>query len=301
MKAEVLAVQGFEARPGGYDLRCCWSAIGHLWLRNFYKVNVRHSSQKHLTERVCGCLGFLGVTMRRIVLAVAALTIFAQAQTTTPAANEAAQGGVVLPVVLSKSLDSNKAKVGDEVTVRTAGEIRNGDAILIPRDSKLFGEVTQATARKKGDGTSTLAITFDRAEAKGGTSFKLVSTIQAVIAAPEQPMAEPPGAAAGRNPAGSRTGAGGYGISPGTSPMGASTAPGPETNSATSVGGAAGSDAQITSQTRGVVGLNNVELKISGDSAVLTSDGNSVKLDGGTRLLLHVTSVAPGTPTQPQR
>jgi hypothetical protein len=238
-----------------------------------------------------------GAIMRRIIVAFVALSgvAIAQSSATPSTPNESPESSVVLPIVLSKSVDSNKAKVGDEVVARTAGEIRKGDTVLIPRDSKIFGKITQATARKRGDGTSALAIAFDRAEIKGGTAMNLTSSIQAVIAPPQRPMAEPPGVTA--DSSGSRTGSGGYGASPGTSPIGSSVG----AANSDSESAVAGSDAQITSQTTGVVGLKDVELNTNADSALLTSNGNSLKLDSGTRLLLTITSVSSGKPAQNQK
>ena len=116
-------------------------------------------------------------------------------QTTTPAGNAtaqansataaAAQGGTIIPVELPKSIDSKKAKVGDEVTAKVISDVRSGGAVAIPRGSRLIGKITQANARAKGDATSSLGIVFDRAVLKNGSALSLVTTIQAVIAPPQ--------------------------------------------------------------------------------------------------------------------
>src|ERR1019366_7440730 len=70
-------------------------------------------------------------------------------QTTTPAG--AAKGHGVMPVELTKSLDSKKLKEGDPVTGRIAADLRMKDGTAIPRGSKVTGHVTEAKARSKGE------------------------------------------------------------------------------------------------------------------------------------------------------
>jgi hypothetical protein len=207
-----------------------------------------------------------------------------------------------LPVILSKSVDSKKAKVGDEVTATVASDVRTTAGIEIPRGSKLMGKITQANARSRGDGTSALGLSFHRATLKDGTTLNLVSTIQAVVAAPP-----PTPAPADSMPDASSGPRGGYGSTPSSEgPVGrvGSTAgglAGDVTNTAGSVAGnavgglpqAAGSDPMVTTRTTGVVGIKNVQISSSTSTeTVLASNDKSVKLDGGTRLLVNVTSAS---------
>jgi len=235
----------------------------------------------------------------------------AQANSTTAAA---AQGGAVVPVELSKSIDSKKAKVGDEVAAKVLSDVRSGGSVAIPRGSKLFGKVTEANARGKGDATSSLGIAFDRAVLKDGRALNLVSTIQAVIARPQSAppsmgdeggasgpapsyggggMAGPVGSTAGAvtNTAGSAVGAVG---------QTAGSAIGAASNSGADVGVNAGANAPaITSRTVGVVGIKGLELNASASSgtsgSLFSSSEKSVKLDSGTRLLVNVSAASPGT------
>ena len=101
-------------------------------------------------------------------------------------ASAAAQGGLVVPVELAKSIDSKKAKVGDEVTAKVLSDVRSSSGVAIQKGSKLIGKVTEASARSNGDATSALGIAFDRAVLKNSSTLSLVSTIQAVIAPPRQ-------------------------------------------------------------------------------------------------------------------
>lgn len=235
----------------------------------------------------------------------------AQATSSTAAA---AHAGAVVPVELSKAIDSKKAKVGDEVTGKVITDVRSGGAVAIPRGSKLLGKVTEASARGKGDTTSSLGIVFDRAVLKNGTTLNLVSTIQAVIAPPEtqsMPMSDASSSGAGgagmEAPDGGRSG----GSSSGTG----STA-GAIGNTAGSAVGAVGRTVDsatqtadlganthvganspvVTAQTTGVVGIKGLELN-AGTSAdatgsVFSTSSKSVKLENGTRLLVNVSAAS---------
>ncbi len=229
----------------------------------------------------------------------------AQAASSTAAA---AHAGAVVPVELSKSIDSKKAKVGDEVTARVISDVRSGGAVAIPRGSKLLGKVTEANARGKGDATSSLGVAFDRAILKNGTTLNLVSTIQAVIAPPETPSASlPEPSSGGPGPEGSSGGmGGGYGSTAGGIGNTAGSAVGAVGRTVDSATQTAAGDLNanarlggnapvLTAQTTGVVGIKGLELNAStsgSTSSVFTSSAKSVKLDNGTRMLVKVSAAS---------
>jgi hypothetical protein len=210
--------------------------------------------------------------------------------------------GTVIPVELAGSLDSKKAKQGETVNARTIDTLKSTDGrIVIPKGTKVIGHVTQAAARSGKEGESTLGLAFDKATLKSGQDIALNVEIRAV-GAPAGATAGPGDTSQGPDaaPMGGGTmpgsGPGSTGGTRGTTgtmntpragmPTG-STAdngvnPGPGNESGQSSGGA------LTSESRGVVGLNNLTLKAegAGQGAVITSTGKSVHLDGGTRFIL---------------
>ncbi len=212
----------------------------------------------------------------------------AEANPQNSSASNATGQREVIPVELTRSLDSRKLKTGDTVEARTVGELRTGDGTVIPRGSKIQGHVTQATARAKGDAQSTLGIQFDKIVLKNGNQFPARAVIQAVAAPVITPAPMPAGESA-PTPLGGSPGP----MSGGTSPMGRST---PSSNLPNSpYPGTQGpaqprypqSTAPLTPQSTGVVGLPDLEL---GQNSVLTSKAKNVRLDSGTQLLLRVQS-----------
>jgi hypothetical protein len=185
--------------------------------------------------------------------------------------------------------------------------------VLIPKNTKLVGHVTRASARSKGDSQSALAVQFDRAVLKDGHELPLQVTLQAMAAerGPArvggddlQPMGNIEGGAAGAGAAGSRGTVGGVGNTVGGAASGAaSTVPrtidqsgtlnsttGAATGASGQIEGGLSSAGELKPTSRGVYGLNGLALSAnaanSTEGAVIISAGKNVHLDSGTRLLL---------------
>jgi len=257
-------------------------------------------------------------TVLRGVLAGLVFSVASWAQSTAPAQNggaasqsqptQPAQGnsvqasdrlriaaGSVIPAQLTKTVDAKKAKAGDPVEAKVTEDLKatNGQ-LVVPKDTKILGHITEAQAHTKEQKESQLAIAFDHAVMKSGADVTLPMSIQAIIAAPSsspdnsnaqsegQPVEMPsPGEVSQANANGR--------------PMGGST-PAQET-----VPSSAGSDApnktganarpQITANTQGVVGISNLSLSTApaaGQGSLVSSEKSNVKLESGTLLLLRV-------------
>jgi len=216
-----------------------------------------------------------------------------QGQASSPAAtNPAGQTtkiapGSVIPIELTKTVDAKKAKTGDEVVARVMQDLKTGSGeVIVAKDTKMIGHVTEAQTHTKEQKQSELGITFDRAVTKGG-EIKLPMSIQAIIA----PRQNNPANEAGGGETGPTTGGGTT-----TSPMG-NRAPLSVPSQPQQLP-AGGSDAQsgarppITASTQGVIGMPDVKLEANRQNAsqgsVVSSETSNVKLESGTMLLLRV-------------
>jgi hypothetical protein len=187
--------------------------------------------------------------------------------------------------------------------------------VVIPRNSRLIGHVTEAKANQKGQAgaQSSLGIVFDHATLKNGHQVPTHVVIQALAsaqnsgaagAAMDEPMTGAPIAAATRSTGGLT---GGVGSTVGATAGMAGSAAGDLGNttgsvvntSARAAGSAAGSAGntlsprgRLTSQSSGVIGLSGLQLVSNTTSAaqgsLITSTSKTVKLDSGTQLLLRV-------------
>ena len=90
--------------------------------------------------------------------------------------------GSVIPVQLTKSLDAKKLKTGDEVDAKVTMDMKaNNGEVIVAKDTKVLGRVTEAQARSKEQKESQLGIAFDRAVMKNGNDVALPMSVQAII------------------------------------------------------------------------------------------------------------------------
>jgi hypothetical protein len=189
-------------------------------------------------------------------------------QASTPAAQHPATHGS-FPVIISKTLDSSKLKIGDPFDVETAGTFKLADGTLVPKGSKLVGHVTASKARSKGDPDSQLTLAFEELSISGGKQLVMKGTVQAVYPPAEEPMA-PSMATAGTSQGGS-----GAGASPANVGL---------TNSNSGSNLESSNSQSVTNMSAtGVQGVRDLTL----DDGVLTSKGKNVKLGSGVRLVVR--------------
>jgi hypothetical protein len=202
--------------------------------------------------------------------------------------------GSVIPVQLTKTIDAKKAKTGDPIVATVTMDMTTSTGeVLVPKDTKVMGHITEAQTRTKEQKESQLGIAFDRAVLKGG-EVSLPMSIQAVIAPPsnngnggesDQGASAPPvGGSAASPMSGGRNGSAGQTQAGGTPPSAL-----PSEGSGVSQGN--GAHPPINGNTQGVVGISNLKLEPGQSAAqgsVLSSEKNNVKVESGTMLLLKV-------------
>lgn len=213
--------------------------------------------------------------------------------------------GSIIPARLTKTIDAKKVKKGDEIVATVPGDLKadNGQ-VLVPKDTKIIGHVTEAQARSKEQKESQLGISFSEMTMKDGQQVQVPMSIQAVVVPPNrqagpgsEQSANAPGPSAGNTPGagGARGGAmgGNYPQQPQNAPSTAQSTPENSSSNATP---------PITENTKGVVGIPNLTLSPAPDAAtgaILTSEKNNVKLEDGTMLLLRVSPSAQPSPQAP--
>jgi hypothetical protein len=228
--------------------------------------------------------------------------------------------GTAMNATLSQPIDAKKNKPGDAVTARTTEATKSEGKVVIPKGSKLVGRVTEAKARTKGESESAVGIVFDKAILKDGREVPLNVTLQAVGAAQSAASSSLAGddLSAGGGMAGRTSGRAGAGGALGGVTSTAGAGAGTVTNTAANAGGVAGGTAgsavnstanvagatrttsgatgglnaagRLTSNSRGVFGLEGMNLSSasanSTQGSLITSTSRNVHLDGGTQILL---------------
>jgi hypothetical protein len=215
--------------------------------------------------------------------------------------------GTTVNAVLTKPLDSQKCKPGDQVVATAAQDVKSDGKVVIRKGSKLVGHVTKAESKGSGEANSSLGIVFDHAVLKNGQEVQMNSVVQAV-AAGRTTTASPAGDDAFgemSSNAGTTTrgalGSGG-GLLGGVTSTASSTAGGVTNaggNATGAVNSTLGSTASVgnglhgalNSTSTGVIGLKGLSIASEASNAtqgsVITSTGKSVHLDSGTQLVLR--------------
>jgi hypothetical protein len=237
--------------------------------------------------------------MKSFAIAFIAATLCARgaaAQSAPPAEAASSEaslaGGTAINAALNTSIDSKKAKSGEQITAHTTEAVKSTDGrTILPKGTKLVGHVTQASARSNGQGEAILAIQFDKAVLKEGQEVPLNNAVIQAVAAPSH-EASAYGSDTERtttpaSPSNNPSMSGSRGARPGSTP---STQPYPSANPDGAYGGESNSAGPLPANTRGVYGFEGMRLSANGngEGTVLTSTGKNVHLDGGTRLLLVV-------------
>jgi hypothetical protein len=205
--------------------------------------------------------------------------------------------GSVLPVRLTKTVDAKKETVGKEVDAEVTQDMKavNGE-VMIPKDTKIIGHVTEAQVRTKDQKESEMGIAFDQVVVKG-QDVHLPMSIQAIIAPPSANAAN---SAGGQDASSTPSAPGGGGI-PSGNPSGRAGTGGtePQASNPTAGSGEPATNPQtakqnqpITGNTQGVIGISNLNLTTAADAkgaSMISSEKNNVKLESGTFMLLRVT------------
>jgi hypothetical protein len=205
--------------------------------------------------------------------------------------------GSVIPVELTKSIDARKVKTGDEVVAKVTMDLKtNSGEIVVPKDTKVVGHVTEAKTRSREQKDSQVGILFDRAVMKNGGEMQMPMSIQAIIA-PQGSNSGNANNGDGQSTAAPSASASGAASNGGRAPgMGGTPPPAPNastgSNTPTDSSSAANAHEPITGKTEGVVGLRDLKLATTASAAsqgsVVSSEKNNVKLESGTFMLLRV-------------
>ena len=215
----------------------------------------------------------------------------ASPQDSTAQAQSSSQfpAGTVIPAELSKSVDAKKAKAGDKIEAKTPVDLLSHGKIVIPKNTKIIGHVTEAKAHSKESPDSMVGITFDRISMKDGHDVPIQAAVQA-IARPLQSAALSSSTASdtgGMPSGGTPTYGGGGGMGGARPPERVASYPGGTSTGTDPSLPQSGTIAPLGPTSQGVVGMKGLSLKASGQASVISSETDNVHLDSGTQLMLR--------------
>lgn len=193
--------------------------------------------------------------------------------------------------ILSKSLESRSSTIGDEVMMRTIGDVVVDGQVVIPKGSKVLAHVAGAITKDKDEPQSILTIAIDKAISVGGVEMPLQAIIVA-IAAPQNSLSSDPtyGMLHSNEPKMIGTGPGGAASSGGLS---ASSKASSNAAVATSeLKGRMDESLLLTEDSQGAIGYEGISiswhLSIPPPLTEFRSKAKQVKLQAGTQMLLRM-------------
>jgi len=141
---------------------------------------------KNLFQAICvaGLLGFSGIAI--------AVQSSPSVSSSTDSAGPKIAAGSILYAELTKTIDAKKAKAGDPVNAVLLSDVLAHGKIVVRHDAKLLGHVTEAQVHSKEVPESRLGIVFDKVITKDG-EIPFQSLLLAIRPA-ERPVVEVPNA-----------------------------------------------------------------------------------------------------------
>ena len=214
------------------------------------------------------------------------------------------KSGTTVQAELVKPVDAKKSKVGDEVIATTTQDVTAGGKLIVPRGSKLVGRIMGVRVQNSEQSTSQVGIAFNHAVLKSGKEIPVALTIQAIGSSPEAAANAAASAGASHVAYGGAVLSGAR-FSKGAVVTTASHAnatvvnttdhPGAVANKAavnTTDHPPAAATASLSATSQGVVGLPGLSLFSQttpfATASVVSSQGNNVHLDSGTKMILRV-------------
>lgn len=135
------------------------------------------------------------ILLASLTLVIATSTAFAQsgsAQMTGQTANTTSvqrqdrqfkiASGTRLAAQLQTAIDASKARVGDQIVLKTTDAIKAGDEVVVRKGARLIGHVTDVRRKTKGNIDSAVTLVFDRLES-GSLSTPISVTISSITQA----------------------------------------------------------------------------------------------------------------------
>lgn len=218
----------------------------------------------------------------------------ANAETSTTAQHDGIniENGTRLAAELQKAVDVRKAKVGDEVVLKTTQAIKSNGHTVVGKGARLLGRVTDV-AQKSGNSASRIGILFDRLE-HGSLAVLITATISSVTSSTASTRGRDDDGFASAAAASSRsttTAGGSGGLLGGVGGVVSSTtsAVGSTVNSTTNAVG--NTPSSLGNSLDGIQITQSSSTSVQGES-VLSLHGGNLRLEKGTKFNLVLTQSA---------
>ena len=257
------------------------------------------------------------ILMLTLIFASAGLASAQQAETraagnmSTQASSSVSQGtksinlesGTRLSGELQNAIDVRKAKVGDEIVLKTTKAIKSEGRTVVAKGARLLGRVTEVAEKTKTENASRIGVLFDRLE-QGSLAVPISATISSITSVGAQAaFSDEDFSAGGSGSARTSTSAGsngsllgGVGNVVGSTAQTVGTAAGNTTSAVgstvNSTTGAVGSNATGLGRSLGRIQISESSSSSVEGGSVLSLQGANMRLEKGTTFNLTLTQSA---------
>jgi hypothetical protein len=190
---------------------------------------------------------------------------------------------------LTKSVDTKKARVGDEINAKITNDAKLPDGTELPKGTKLVGNVVDVKAKSKEENDSHLVLALNRVVLKDGHEVPIKAAVTSMTA--PVPNASFDMALGGGSSMSGAAPSGGGSAEAGASST--SSAPAPSMSGGTGGSAPAATGEMLkNSEDRVAVG-NKPEVMLSApttpeSAGILDAQGENISLDSGTKFTVNV-------------
>ena len=220
----------------------------------------------------------------------------AMAQSPTPAQTPSSDSNVkeiqlvAATAELSKTLDTKKAKQGDPVMLKLSDAVKTSGGPELPKGTLLMGHLdTVQPSESKSD--SSVTITLDKAQLKGGQDLPIKATIIKVIPFYNSMQQSQGGGGADQVPSSGSAPGSASGTTPGGGMNRPAGVPAPNIGASTGANNAAPQPG-VSDQMSAAPGVNLHSDIHEKTSATFTSKGKNVHIIGGTQFQVALAPVS---------
>jgi hypothetical protein len=194
--------------------------------------------------------------------------------------------------MLTKSLESKSASVGQELTMRTISEVVVNGELVIPRGSKLMGHVSEVATKGKDQPQTVLVIIIDKAVRANEAEIPLQAIIAAVAAPQNNSLSSDPTYGMMRSNEPKMVG-----VRPSSTSSAGELSPGSKAGSTAAVAtadlkGRMDEPWLLNENSQGALGYEGLSLSwrlaAPPPATVFSSKGKNVKLEAGTQMLVRM-------------
>jgi hypothetical protein len=193
--------------------------------------------------------------------------------------------------ILTKSIQSKDASVGDQVTLRNVSDVIVDKEVIIPKDATLLGHVAGVASRGKDQSQTRLAIIIDKA-IKTGSEIPLQAIIAAVAAPQDTSLTSDPTYGMMHSNEPSMAGVRPSSTSSSGELSASSKASATAAVATANIKGVADRPLRLNEDSQGAIGYEGLSLSwqftLAPPITVFSSKSNNVKLLAGTQVLLRM-------------